>query len=343
LEVVIDSLLAPLVNRRVCRISKQGDEPYRKSKMIKTVLLAACLMSACQSNMEKSLMMEHRSSPASGQELSAFEGLYRYRDGETLAIVADGERLIAIIGEAKYPLRAIAADTFANAGGDIIPFIRSKVGRVEAFKEKGDIFMRLSDIVEVETRALLKPRSVGIVDSPEPYRCIEPPVLTDDIRVGKPGPQTLSCDVGTNIVNGILDGTYPDVRAIAVHHKGMLVLEEYFYGYDRDRQHQMRSLTKSVISLLAGAAVDRGLLRADEPVLARLNYTSVANLNSRKERITLNDLLSNKSGLACDDHDKASLGNEVKLYDSTDWPKAFIDLPTLFEPGTVGLSAAVVN
>jgi CubicO group peptidase (beta-lactamase class C family) len=34
----------------------------------------------------------------------------------------------------------------------------------------------------------------------------------------------------------------------------------------------MRSLTKSVISLLAGVAVDRGLLRVDEPALTRLGY-----------------------------------------------------------------------
>jgi CubicO group peptidase (beta-lactamase class C family) len=98
----------------------------------------------------------------------------------------------------------------------------------------------------------------------------------------------------------------------------------------------MRSLTKSVTSLLAGAAVDRGLLRADEPAIARLGYASIANPDPRKERITLTDLLSNQSGLACDDRDGASPGNEVKLYDTGDWAKAFVDLPALAEPGTIG-------
>ncbi|MBK7596961.1 MAG: beta-lactamase family protein [Gemmatimonadetes bacterium] len=118
--------------------------------------------------------------------------------------------------------------------------------------------------------------------------------------------------------------------------KGALVLEEYFYGYERDRPHQMRSLTKSVISLLAGAAVDRGLLRANESVVARLGFTSTENPDPRKDRITLTDLLSNQSGLDCDDRDGASRGNEVKLYDAADWPQAFMDLPVLAEPGTVG-------
>lgn len=138
----------------------------------------------------------------------------------------------------------------------------------------------------------------------------------------------MPCAVAAQIVNGVLDGTYPDVRAIAVHHNGALVLEEYFYDYDRDRPHQMRSLTKSVVSLLAGAAVDRGLLRADEPVIARLGYASIENPDPRKERITLVDLLSNQSGLACDDRDGASPGAEVNLYDTDDWPKAFVDLPS---------------
>jgi CubicO group peptidase (beta-lactamase class C family) len=268
--------------------------------------------------------------------LSEFEGLYRYRDGGSLVMVADGERLVAIIGEAKYPLRAVAADTFTNPSGDLIPFMRDTAGHIVAFKEHGDTFARLSTVIGAETRQLLVPRPPGPDGRPLPYRCTAPPALTDDIRVGEMGPGTLSCAVADQVVNGVLDGTYPDVRAIAVHHKGALVLEEYFYGFERDRPHQMRSLTKSVISLLAGAAVDRGLLRADEPVVARLGYTSIANPDPRKDRITLTDLLSNQSGLACDDHDGASPGNEVKLYDADDWPKVFVDLPVLAEPGTTG-------
>lgn len=98
----------------------------------------------------------------------------------------------------------------------------------------------------------------------------------------------------------------------------------------------MRSLTKSVISLLAGAAVDKGLLRADEPVLGKLGCKVYENPDPRKARVTLLDLLSNQSGLACNDYDGASPGNEVKLYEKPDWAKAFVDLPVVADPGTVG-------
>lgn len=274
--------------------------------------------------------------PAPPQNLAEFEGYYEYRDGATLLMVAGGERLVAIIGEAKYPLRAAGIDTFTNPGGDSIPFLRDADGRVVAFKEGGDSFRRRTSSVPLAARLLLDPRPKGRDGRSVVYRYKQPARLPDGIRAGEAGPGTLSPEVAARVVNGVIDGAYPEVRSILVYHKGALRLEEYFYGYDRDRPHQMRSLTKSVISLLAGAAADRGLLRADEPVLGRLGYAAYANPDPRKARITLTHLLSNQSGLACNDHDGASPGNEVKLYETPDWAKAFVDLPMVADPGTVG-------
>lgn len=299
-------------------------------------LLAASVVITFAAAEGEAQMPADSSSSAMRQDLSELEGLYRYRDGATLVMVADGQRLVAIINEAKYPLDPVASDTFANSGGASIPFVRDTAGRIVAFKEHGDTFARLSVDIGARSRQLLEPRPPGPDGRPVRYRCTPPAPQADGVAVGETGPGTLSCAVAEQIVNGVLDGTYPDVRAIAVHHNGALVLEEYFYGYDQDWPHQMRSLTKSVVSLLAGAAIDRGLLRADEPVIARLGYPSIANPDPRKARITLADLLSNQSGLGCDDRDGASPGNEVKLYDTDDWPKAFVDLPVVAEPGTIG-------
>src|SRR5690606_5212175 len=79
-----------------------------------------------------------------------------------------------------------------------------------------------------------------------------------------------------------------------------------------------------------------GLLPADEPVLARLGYADHQHPDPRKARVTLTHLLSNQSGLACDDHDGNSPGNEVKIYEAADWVKAFVDLPMIADPGTEG-------
>lgn len=99
------------------------------------------------------------------------------------------------------------------------------------------------------------------------HRYEKPIRLPDGIRAGEAGPGTLSTEVAERLVNGVIDGAYPDVRSILIYHKGALRLEEYFYGYDRDRPHQMRSLTKSVISLLAGVAIDKGCSAPTSPCL----------------------------------------------------------------------------
>ena len=273
-----------------------------------------------------------RPGAAAKPELAEFEGRYDYRDGHTLFVVADRGRLVAVINEGKYPLQATGPDTFANGSGDRIPFLRDPSGRITAFKEANDTFKRLSPDVPAALRELFVARP----HSSSPYRYAPPPRLADGIAVGAAGPGTLAPSVAEQIVNGVIDGTYPEVRAIAVHHKGALLLEEYFYGYDRDRPHQMRSLTKSVISLLAGAAIDRGLLRADEPALARLGYAEYGHPDPRKAKVTITDLLSNQSGLACNDYDRDSPGNEVKLYEAADWVKAFVDLPMAADPGATG-------
>jgi CubicO group peptidase (beta-lactamase class C family) len=277
-----------------------------------------------------------QSARAVPRDLAEFEGHYAYRDGGTLFLVASGERLVAVIGEAKYPLRAAGTDVFTNSGGDSIPFLRDAARRVTSFKESGDTFARLSPTVPAAVRQLLEPRPPGSNGRPVVYRYAKPAQLPDGIRTGDALPGALPREVAERLVNGVIDGTYPDVRSILIYRKGALLLEEYFYSYDRGRPHQMRSLTKSVISLLAGAAVDRGLLRPNEPVLARLGYAAYENPDPRKARVTLIDLLSNQSGFACNDRDGASPGNEVKLYETADWAKAFVDLPVVADPGTVG-------
>jgi CubicO group peptidase (beta-lactamase class C family) len=72
-------------------------------------------------------------------------------------------------------------------------------------------------------------------------------------------------------------------------------------------------------------------------VLARLPYTDYDNPDPRKQQINLEQLLTMRSGLACDDHDAKSQGNESKLYESSDWVKATLDLPLLRNPGELAL------
>jgi CubicO group peptidase (beta-lactamase class C family) len=112
-------------------------------------------------------------------------------------------------------------------------------------------------------------------------------------------------------------------------------MEEYFYGYTAQRPHQLRSATKSIVSALAGIAIDRGAISGvNEAVLPQMHYSSYDNPNPAKAAITLRDLLSMSSGLDCNDHSSTSPGRETVIDDKPDWVKATLDLPMINAPGT---------
>jgi CubicO group peptidase (beta-lactamase class C family) len=120
-------------------------------------------------------------------------------------------------------------------------------------------------------------------------------------------------------------------------HHGRLVMEEYFYGYTAARTHQMRSATKSVVSTLAGIAIDRGALPGvNEPVAPHLAYTAYANPDPRKAKITIDNFLSMSPGLDCNDHSSNSPGRETVIDETPDWVKATMDLPMIHDSGAQG-------
>jgi len=268
---------------------------------------------------------------AQAPPLSDYVGTYAYGSGGTVEIVADSD-LYAILGESKYKLPAVRADVFKNGGGQELPFRRDAKGRVTGFEEAGLFHARLSDKVKSESIALMRPRPEGAT-----YRYHSPTDAHDGIPVGDIAKSELGVATANAIVRGVLDGTWKDVHSVLLFHHGRLVMEEYFYGYTAARTHEMRSATKSVVSTLAGIAIDRGALPGvNEPVAPHLAYTTYANPDPRKSKITLSNFLSMSSGLDCNDHSSNSPGRETVIDETPDWVKATMDLPLIHDPGTQG-------
>ncbi|HXE79704.1 MAG TPA: serine hydrolase [Vicinamibacterales bacterium] len=283
---------------------------------------------------------EHRGSPGLHPvALDEYQGEYEYHGGTTLQIVAARGILWAVIEDAKYPLRPGGTDRFVNNRGDTIPFRRDAQERVSGFEEHGVFFRRLSARIDPTAQAIVaaEARPAGPDGRAAPYVYATPLDLSDGLAVGAARDAGFNDAAISRLVNRVIDGTYPDVHAMLVYRRGRLVLEEYFYGFDRDRPHQMRSLTKSVVSALVGIGIDRGLLDGDrELVLKRLPYKSYAHPDPRKDRLTLRDLLTMRSGLACNDWDDRSPGHENNVYRSDDWVKFVLDLPVAADSGTIG-------
>lgn len=296
-------------------------------------LFALCLASAApvlarpQSNSP--------ATPTSGSDASDYVGTYADSPGRTLEIVA-GDELFAVLDEAKYALHPVGVDQLATISGEIIPFRRDSAGNVTGYEEHGTFHPRLSTKVSPESAALAYPRPAG-QNSPADYRYHPPTDLHDGIAVGDIAHSALGTATADAIVRGILDGTYKDVHSVLLYHHGKLVMEEYFYGYSVSRPHQLRSATKSVVSALAGIAIDTGAFPgADEPVLPHVSYASYANPDPRKAAITLGEFLSMSSGLDCNDHSSTSPGREMVIDETPDWVKATLDLPMINDPGTHG-------
>lgn len=116
-----------------------------------------------------------------------------------------------------------------------------------------------------------------------------------------------------------------------------LVIEEYFDGYSTHVAHDLRSVTKSIRSLLMGIAIDKGFIESiDDPIYKYLEHpTPNKNPDSRKELITIRHLMTMSTGLDCNDWDSNSLGQEDRIYKKSDWLQYFVDLPMLNDPGTV--------
>lgn len=154
-------------------------------------------------------------------------------------------------------------------------------------------------------------------------------------------PSTVGIDAGKidALVAAIDSGTMGLPHAILIARHGTLVVEEYFYGYDRETWQDMRSASKTVASTLVGLAIREGHIpSADTPALSLLpRYRSYENWDPRKARITVANLMNMNAGLDANDYDPQSAAAEQVYQSQTarrDWVKLALDVPMAGDPGT---------
>ena len=181
------------------------------------------------------------------------------------------------------------------------------------------------------------------LDAP-PYVYSRPPVTDDGWATASAGEVGIDEAALTRLVRR-LAAADPSMRrpslihSLLVARRGKLVLEEYFHGFHRDQTHDLRSAGKTFASVMLGAAMMRGAKVAPETRVYELLAAMgpFANPDPRKDRITLAHLMTHTSGLACNDYDDASPGNENTMQaqrQQPDWWKYTLDLPMAHEPGT---------
>ena len=128
------------------------------------------------------------------------------------------------------------------------------------------------------------------------------------------------------------------LNGLIIIRNGYLVLEEYFRGWDADQAHELYSTTKSVSSALVGIAVDQGLFSVNDSVLDFFPEYTFNNVDSRKQNITVENLLNMKSGLNWDEwsYNYFHPDNHYnQMLNSPDWIQYILDKPMVTDPGSI--------
>jgi CubicO group peptidase (beta-lactamase class C family) len=150
------------------------------------------------------------------------------------------------------------------------------------------------------------------------------------------------------MTDAIRQNTDWNVHAVLIERDGRLVYEEYFVGWDQrwgrslgqvafDRQtrHDLRSVSKSVISALVGIALGSGAIRSvDEPILAF--FPDYADLTDpERKRVTLRHALTMSAGLDWNERLPYTdpRNDEIQMTWSRDPIRYVLSRPIVMEPG----------
>ena len=126
------------------------------------------------------------------------------------------------------------------------------------------------------------------------------------------------------------DGHVP-IHSLLVVRRGVVVLDATFYPFTSGSRHDIASITKSVTSVLVGAAVNTGQLSLSKRLREGIPAPAAPS-DARRDAITVEHLLAMQSGFDC------GFGpNErelVAMKESAHWIAYALQLPMRSEPGT---------
>jgi len=124
-----------------------------------------------------------------------------------------------------------------------------------------------------------------------------------------------------------------NIHSLILIRNGYLALEAYFYPNSRKIVHDVASVTKSITSILIGIAIDKGYIKSvNQPVLGFFIDHKIAHLDDRKKRLTIEHLLTMRTGLCQNFSDGERQLDDMRETD--DWVQFMLDQPLLTEPGT---------
>ena len=131
-------------------------------------------------------------------------------------------------------------------------------------------------------------------------------------------------------------GTTRSLDSLLVARHGTIVAEAYWAPYSAEILHAIHSSTKAVVGTLAAIAVNDGLLdNTDHRVLDFFRDRAVANLDDRKQAVTIQNLLDMTSGLDWREPLDGRPDSIIEMARTPDWLEFILDRPMASAPGDV--------
>jgi CubicO group peptidase (beta-lactamase class C family) len=139
------------------------------------------------------------------------------------------------------------------------------------------------------------------------------------------------------LMRTILAGGFPNLHSVLVVKDGKLILDEYFYGFHRDKPHRLSSISKVVTEAAIGIAIERGLIKDVHTPLSQF-FPEYNNLfgTGEKSSITLYHLLTMTTGLKWDEHAVSYFDprNDLSIMKSSPDPlRNLFERPLAYHPG----------
>ncbi|MCW3108891.1 MAG: penicillin-binding protein beta-lactamase class, partial [Segetibacter sp.] len=177
-----------------------------------------------------------------------------------------------------------------------------------------------------------------------------PADLKDGIQTSTPAKEGMNAAVINEIVKAIDSGFYPNRHSLLIYKNGKLVLEKYFVGRDQkagmgdigvvehnvNTLHDMRSVSKSVVSACIGIAIARGKIKSIQQKVFTFFPEYEAFDTGAKKDLTIEHLLTMSSGLQWnEDIPYSNPENSEMMMTASKDPLAYIfSQPMAVAPGT---------
>lgn len=124
-----------------------------------------------------------------------------------------------------------------------------------------------------------------------------------------------------NELEKVIYSDYSNTSGIIVQKNGMKVYENYFNGYTSDTAFHVFSVSKSIISVLIGIAIDKGYIKGiDQKVLDFFPDYTPKRGEKMAQRVTIRDMLTMTTPF------KYKSAPYTKYFTSASWVKSALDL-----------------